>query len=226
MRLILFLLICFSIISSLGCASGPYAQNGALAGGMIGAPVGAIIGANNGEAGAGALIGGAIGALSGSNIGSNIDQQNQANAYANSVRSTQLGLTDVIGMSRTGLGDDVIMTQIQTNGVIAIPTSADLITLKNAGVSDRVIQAMQTANIDRVAIPAPVQGVIVEEHFYGPPVRFRPAPQYYSPRHYSPRHYSPRYYSPRYYPPGHYHGGFRSRPARRDGSSITFSHRF
>ena len=48
MRLILFLLIGFSIISSLGCASGPYAQNGALVGGMIGAPVGAIIGANNG----------------------------------------------------------------------------------------------------------------------------------------------------------------------------------
>ena len=101
------------------------------------------------------MIGGAIGALSGSNIGSNIDQQNQANAYANSVRSSQLGLADVIGMSRTGLGDDVIMTQIQTNGVIAIPTSADLITLKNAGVSDRVIQAMQTANIDRVCDTSP-----------------------------------------------------------------------
>ncbi len=206
MRPILLLLIGFAMISSLGCASGPYAQNGAMVGGMIGAPVGAIIGANNGDAGAGALIGGAIGALSGSNIGSNIDQQNQANAYANSVRSAQLGLADVIGMTRNGLGDDVIMTQIQTNGVIATPTSADLITLKNAGVSDRVIQAMQTANINRYATPASVQPVIVEEHYYGPPVSFRPPPRCYSPRH--------------------YHSGFHGRPARRNGSSITFSHRF
>lgn len=206
MRPFFLLLICFAMLSSLGCASGPYAQNGALVGGMIGAPVGAIIGSNNGEAGAGALIGGAIGALSGSNIGSNIDQRNQANAYANSVRSTQMGLASVIDMTRNGLGDDVIITQIQTNGVIAQPTSADLITLKNAGVSDRVIQAMQTAGINRYIPAASAPPVIVEEHYYGPPVRFVPPPRYYGPRH-------------------GFHRGYRGRP-RRSGSSISFSHRF
>lgn len=200
MRLPCFWLLIFLPVGLTGCLSGPFAQNGALIGGAIGAPVGAVIGARNGNAGAGALIGGTIGALSGNNLGGSIDANNQAGVqYGGGARP--LSSADIIYMSQSGLGEEVIINQIRQNGVAALPSPNELVSLKNAGVSDRVIQAMQGA-----VYPGPQRQpsspVIVEEHYWGAPYHVRPY----------------RFHDP-YCAPAPY------RPRRR-GSSISFSHRF
>ena len=78
-------------------------------------------------------------------------------------------VTDVISMSQAGLSDDVIRTHIGANGVAHRPQVQDLITLRSAGVSDAVIQAMQQTPPPRLAAPPPPVAhppVIVEEHHY------------------------------------------------------------
>ena len=55
-------------------------------------------------------------------------------------------------------------------GIVAPPTAQDLITLKQAGVSDAVVHAMQAPPALAQA-PLPVAGpppLVVEEHYYGP----------------------------------------------------------
>jgi hypothetical protein len=58
---------------------------------------------------------------------------------------------DVIKLTRAGVKDDIIIQQLRANGKTFRLTSNDLIHLKNAGVSDRVVQAMITP---AAAVPA------------------------------------------------------------------------
>lgn len=169
---------------------------------LIGAPVGAAIGSANGEPEAGALVGGVLGAFTGNRLGASVDAQNQRDYYQGQARRNTSGLTigDLISMTRNGLGEDVILTQIANQGLSAVATTEDLITLKNSGVSDRVIQAVQHA---APAQQHQQQPVIVEEHYWGPTIH-----PYRHP------------YGPRRIP-------YRPPPRRvRRGSAITFSHRF
>ncbi len=199
------LTICLPVllIGNMGCIAGPHAQNGTIMGTLVGAPIGAVIGSKNGEPGAGALIGGALGAFTGNRLGANIDTQNQQEYYNQRV-ARRLAMNDVIAMTRNGLAEDVIIAQIATQGINIMPTTDELIALKNSGVSDRVIQAVQNAVPLRQNYQQPV---IVEEHYWGPI-----AP-------------------PIYHPYGRPYGRYRrpycdAPPRRRHGSSITFSHRF
>src|SRR5208282_1600973 len=78
---------------------------GALAGGAIGA-------------GTGALIGGAVGALSGAIIGNSIDQQQRARIQAEAPATWErveqgqpLGLADVKVLAKSGVSDEIIISQ-------------------------------------------------------------------------------------------------------------------
>ena len=95
---------------------------------------------------------------------------------------------DAIAMSQAGLSDAVVIQHLQTNGFSGALTANDLITLKQQGVSDPVIQSLQgmVANpvpptyVAREPSPSPM---VIEEHYYGAPgpPGFRP---FHHPRHY------------------------------------------
>ena len=122
---------------------------GAVAGGAIGAGTGAIIGSTSGNAGEGALIGGAIGALSGAIIGNSIDQsqrervQQQSPQTMTRVETSQpLGLADIKALVRSGVSDDIIISQIRNSRTVYRLSTAEILDLKDAGVSNRVIDFM------------------------------------------------------------------------------------
>jgi hypothetical protein len=144
-----------------------------IVGGLLGAVTGGAIGENNDEPAAGAAIGAAVGALTGAAFGDSVDneiawrqaarQQRVAHQMAKVVK-----MHDVIAMSQAGLGDSVIISHIQANGVAARPQPTELITMSRAGVSEAVMHAMQTAPL-ACAPPAPPVyrgSVIVERHHY------------------------------------------------------------
>jgi uncharacterized protein YcfJ len=120
---------------------------GALAGGAIGAFSGAVLGGRH--AGEGALIGGAIGAITGGLIGHSMDQEEQerlrAEAPQTYIRVEQrqpLAVADIKAMVNARVGDDVIISQVQTTRSVYHLSAADIIDLHNAGVSEKVINYM------------------------------------------------------------------------------------
>ena len=177
---------------AVGCRSAPYAEKGLVLGGLAGAATGAAIGENAGNAGAGAVIGTAVGALTGAAIGESVDEEI---AYNRALVEQQMGrrmaesvtVGDVIAMSHASLSEDVIVTHIRAHGVAQRPTVNDLITLRDQGVTDGVIRAMQeTPPPQPASLPRPrPRPVVIEEHYYGPP-----HPWYW---HSGPRHRHRRY---------------------------------
>ena len=175
-----------------GCAS--HADRGAGIGGLAGAGAGALIGEGSGHGVEGALIGGALGMLAGSEIGNAADRRDAAQqAQIARANSGAVTATDVVAMVQNGVSEEVIATHIRTNGVQQRIHPGDLITLRNQGVSDYLINAMQTAHVGGAAVVqqpvygTPVyapQGVIVHE-VAGPPV-------FYAHR----RHWHPHYCAP------------------------------
>jgi hypothetical protein len=164
---------------SQGCRSPYYADRGALFGGLTGAGVGAIAGNAAGNTGAGALIGTAVGALAGAAVGENIDAdlaRSNAEIQARMGRQMQGAVTpqDVIAMTQAGLTDDVIVTHIRANGMAQPLQVNDLIGLRNMGVRDNVINAMQQTppRLAQVAQPVAVYPA------YPPPVVVGPPPYY------------------------------------------------
>ena len=173
-----------------GCRSPYHADQGALWGGLTGAGIGAAIGEHNDNPIAGAIIGGAVGSMAGAAVGEGIDADIARN---NALIQRQLGrrlagavtLPDVIAMSQAGLGDEVIVTHIRANGVAQPPQVGDLIALKDQGVSERVINALQQQPPIQTAV-AP-QPVVVQEHHVVAPY-YPPYHRWHSHHHHRPRH--------------------------------------
>jgi hypothetical protein len=199
----------------IGCRSPYYSDRGAVAGGLAGAGIGAALGNSSGNALPAAIAGAAIGTITGNAIGDGIDAdlaRTKAEVEARMGRqmSGAVSHDDVIAMTQAGLSEDVIATHIRSHGVARPPGVNDLIGLRNQGVSDRVIQALQQAPPPAGAGPAyapagyvvaPPPGVIVE-HYYGPGYR------------------GPWYHCPPPHP--HFHYGYRHRP-HHHGASWGFS---
>jgi outer membrane lipoprotein SlyB len=78
---------------------------------------GAAIGEHNDRPLAGAAIGTAIGALAGSAIGDSMDQDMEQRAASVARLQGKLTMADVIRLSQSGLGDNVIVRQISRDGV-------------------------------------------------------------------------------------------------------------
>jgi len=201
-----------SLLPSSGLCQSPYyhRNQGLGLGALMGAVTGGAIGNHNGETVEGALIGGAVGALAGAAIGDSVDADIARNNAVYEQRlarqmSQAVSVQDVISMSQSRLSDSVIVTHIRTYGVAVRPQANDLILMNNAGVSEAVIGAMQTAPL-AVAPPAPAPEygtVVVREHYYGPAVYAVPVVPYW---HHGPYRPCPRPLPP---PPGpSVHWGF------------------
>jgi hypothetical protein len=158
-----------------GCQSPYRADRGALWGGLGGAGVGAIIGNQTGDAGAGAAIGAAVGTLTGAAVGDELDRIEASNRAAieqqlgRQVRPGAVTMDEVIAMSQAGVGERLIVNHIQARGVIQIPSTGDLITLKQAGVPDGVVAVMQNPPTPAAKVVRGPTPVIVEEYHYGHP---------------------------------------------------------
>jgi len=95
------------------------------------------------------------------------------------VRPPGLTIDEVVRLTKSGISDDVVLQKIKEAGIATRPTSDQLASLKQEGVSDRVLQAM---------VDAPVTGTEqrVMEYYY-------PRSYYYYPYYY-PYSYYPYYY--------------------------------
>ena len=180
---------------STGCST--MAGTGALAGGGIGAGTGALIGKVAGNTGAGAAIGAALGAGVGTAVGADADQRERERADIRRVQAEAaqpvrgpMSVDDVIAMCKPGpsgsrTGDEVVIEYIRSSGSRFELTPADIRTLSENGVPDRVVQAMMAT---RHAPPAVVRRshpttVIVDEPpvvVYERPWGYR-RPYYYAP---------------------------------------------
>jgi outer membrane lipoprotein SlyB len=137
-----FLILSLAALLFAGCES--KTATGALAGGALGAGVGGIAGG-----GKGALIGGAAGVIAGGLIGAALDDRDARNlnrespqTYQRVDNGEQLNVTDIINMNRAGIDDDKIIELIQKTSSHFTLNSYQINQLRNAGVSERVINYM------------------------------------------------------------------------------------
>jgi hypothetical protein len=56
-----------------------------------------------------------------------------------------MGLADVVALAKSGVSDDVIVSQIQNSHAVYHLTTAEIIDLKDSGVSEKVIDFMINA---------------------------------------------------------------------------------
>lgn len=135
-----------------------YTGSGALVGGGAGAVTGAALaGRNSGE---GALIGAAVGAVAGGLIGNSMDQQQRERlreqapqTYTRVDQGQPLGLSDVKALAQAGVSDDVIISEIRNSHTVYHLGAADIIDLRNAGVSNHVIDYMINTPTTATAAP-------------------------------------------------------------------------
>lgn len=163
------LMIAMALIFMGGCMSAQgrpdYTASGALAGGATGA----IIGSMARHRGPAALVGGAVGALVGGLVGHDMDQAQEARLSAQAPQTLQrvqqsqpLTVPDIKALARARISDELIISQIRNSRTVYHLTTADIIDLKNAGVSERVIDFMintptqiPSAEVAAVVGPAP-----------------------------------------------------------------------
>ena len=146
---------CMLIVSvgfaPLGCEN--KAETGALVGGGSGAAVGGLIGSmSHSRAGEGALIGAGVGAITGALVGHGMDEADkqkqrdqevaadyQTDPYAGHIVTQH----DVIKWTNHGTRDDIIIDSIERSGTVFHLSRSDEQDLRDAGVSEMVIQEME-----------------------------------------------------------------------------------
>jgi hypothetical protein len=122
-------------------------EAGALGGGVLGAGLGALVGAATGHAAAGAAIGAGAGAVTGGLIGNSEDraEARQKQAATNwAAAHPPVAINDIVQMSQQHISDDLIIGQIRSSYSAYALTAADITYMKQQGVSDRVIEYMQS----------------------------------------------------------------------------------
>jgi outer membrane lipoprotein SlyB len=163
-----------------------YTGAGALTGGAVGAVSGAAIGGSH-HGGEGALVGAAVGAVAGGWIGHSLDQQQQdrlrrqaPQTYARVDQGQPLSVADVKALARAGVADNIIISQIRNSRTVYRLSAADIIDLRNAGVSNLVIDFM--INTPAAIGAAPAAGTVyVAQPPPAPPVEtvvIAPGPGY------------------------------------------------
>ena len=147
-----------------------YTASGALAGGATGA----IIGGMAEHPGVGALAGAVLGGI----IGHGMDQAQESQLRAQAPQTMErieegepLTIADVEALTKAGISDDLIISQIRNSRTVYYLTAQDIIALKNHGVSDRVINFMintqsqvgshQVSGVEGPPPPAPLPEPLV-----------------------------------------------------------------
>ena len=161
------LLLASSAVFLTGCVNEDGTQNNTGTGALFGAGLGALIGAAAGgrsHGGQDALIGAAAGAVAGGLIGNSADHERDARLRQEGyIEPTPMGVADVKALARSGVSEDVIITQIQTTHTVFHLSASDIIDLRNAGVSDRIVNFMiNTPNTITPVVP-PTSEVVVEQ---------------------------------------------------------------
>lgn len=152
-----------------GCSSLTPTDNGVLAGGATGAVAGGIAGHALGSTGAGAAIGAVGGALAGGLIGNKIEKKEAKEAAAAAQAQAQSEMAEIIQMAQNHVADSVIVTKVRTSPVIYHLSSQDVLTLKQNGVSDPVVNEMMataTRYPRRVYSAAPVYQPVYQPAVY------------------------------------------------------------
>ena len=171
-----------------GCVNPDGTQNntgtGALVGGALGALTGAAIGGGR-HGGQDALIGAAIGAVGGGLIGNSMDREQEARlkaeapqTYARVDQGQPLSIADVKSLAKAGISEDVIINQISNSHTVFHLSSADIIDLRDSGVSDKVVNYMINTATTASAAPPPT---VIEQAPPPPPVEtvvVAPGPDY------------------------------------------------
>ena len=163
-----------ALILAGGCSHTSPTDNGVVAGGATGAVAGAIAGHALHNTCAGAAIGLVGGAIAGGLVGNKIEKKQAEEAAAAAAAQAQVGMAEVIQMAQAHVDNSVIITKIRTSPTVYQLTSQDVLTLKQNGVSDAVVnEMMATATrypgrvypdgtvvpVGYVVEPAPVVGV-------------------------------------------------------------------
>ena len=108
--------------------------------------------------------------------------QQAPQTYVRVDQGQPLGVADVKALARAGINDDVIISQIRNSRTIYHLSAADIIDLRDAGVSNRVIDFMiSTPGIYGVAPAAQVNTAVVAQPPPPPPVEtvvVAPGPDY------------------------------------------------
>ena len=173
------LLIGFLGVFATGCmypgGRPDYTGSGALSG----AATGAAIGAMASQSGEGALIGGAIGAIAGGLIGHGMDAQQEARiqaqapqTYARIQQNEPLSVADVKELARAGVSDELIISQIRNSRTIYRLSTAEIIGLKDEGVSENIIDFMintQTQTPSEQYAAGPTRTAQIPETIYVAP---------------------------------------------------------
>jgi uncharacterized protein YcfJ len=155
-QLLVAVVLPLCVMLTTGCAN--KTRTGALVGTGVGTGVGAIIGHQIGKGKEGALIGAAVGAVSGSLIGHQEDVQDEQDTVARNVAHQEeqrvaaeraMSNFDVAEMTAKKVTDVIIINTIQDRGGAFDTSPSGIISLKDAGVSDTVIMAMQRHNKSR-----------------------------------------------------------------------------
>lgn len=148
MRKIVVSILCLGllVVTNSGCQTTQDNKTveGAVVGGLVGATAGGIIGHQSHHGLEGAGIGAAVGALTGAVVGSQMKKHPQQAASGTSTANpSQMSMQQVVDLSKQGVHEDVIVDKIRlTNSRFTL--SADEITyLKQQGVSEKIINAMQ-----------------------------------------------------------------------------------
>ena len=161
-----------ALIIVTGCKNPDGSTDRTGTGALAGAGAGAITGARYGG-GPGALIGAAAGAITGGVIGHILDERHQEKlrenapeTYTRVDQNQPLLVADVKALAKTGVTDDVIISQIRNSRTVYHLSSADIIDLHNSGVSENVINFMINTpttigqTVSAPPVPAPVPSVV------------------------------------------------------------------
>ena len=120
-------------------------------------------------------------------IGYSMDQQQRLHqqapqTYVRVEQGQPLSVADVRALGRAGISDDVIISQIRNSHTVYHLSAADIIDLRDAGVSNRVIDFMINTPGIYGAMPAPQANTVVVAQPPPPPpvetVVVTPGPDY------------------------------------------------
>lgn len=157
MKSVFHLLLIAGLALAYGCAENKTrVGEGAGIGGILGAAAGGIIGHQSGHGWEGALIGGAAGATGGAVVGSQMNkpqttttagQPMAAQTTTTTTTTTTTGtltMQQIVDMTKQGSTSDQIIAQIQSTHSTYVLTADDVSYLRSNGVSQRVVEYMQS----------------------------------------------------------------------------------
>lgn len=141
----IFLVACAVMLAaSSGCQSTKTrAVEGSVIGGLLGAAAGGIIGHQGGHGTEGALIGAATGAVAGGVVGSQMEKPAEPQTATQSTQTPTMSIAEVLDLTRQGVNEDIIIDRIRTSGTLLTLSQGDMSYLRQQGVSEKVILALQ-----------------------------------------------------------------------------------